>query len=572
MQVQKPCNGTSAEIEHAPALNAYYQFERPDVLELIPKDAKRVLEIGCAAGWLGNEIKRRQQCRVHGIEPNGLAAREAAKKIDKVWNVNVEDCLDVLESASFDCIVLADVLEHLIDPWAVLKKLRSKLTEGGTIVASIPNICNWNVVDALIKGDWKYQSEGVLDRTHLRFFTLRTILELFWNADLRVIEVKTTNRDIASGNTTAAALRKIDLPAESIQERGTVYQYLVVGQRLSGCEELPKVCIVILNWNNKSDTVECLHSVKGIDYKNYEVVVVDNGSTDDSAQAIRQLFPEVTVVETGRNLGYAGGNNVGLRHALETGAKWVLVLDNDAVVDPMILTRFIHAGELVPDAGVLGAKIYFYSDRNRIWHAGATGIDELGEFTPLGNGCLDTGRDFNVLTQVDYVSGCAFFVRTEWLRKIGLFEEKFFLTHEDLDWCFRAKRLGLKCIFVPDAHVWHKVSASFGGEQSPVHRYFLMRSRLVWARKNLRLAQRWRLWRKVTGELFEECVDSLSSMRWSKSSEYPYSKQVYWLIRRWMTELSENCDRPEFRAKVYGLRDYLLGRFGYEDETIRSLK
>jgi GT2 family glycosyltransferase len=400
-----------------------------------------------------------------------------------------------------------------------------------------------------------------------RLFTPRTILQLLWNARLKIIELKTTEADITS--TKSIALKNIALPSESIRHRGTVRQYPVVSERLPAFQELPKVSIVILNWNNKNDTLECLDSVSRIDYNNFEVMVVDNGSTDGSVQAIQHLFPQVAVLETGKNLGYAGGNNVGLRRALQTGASWVLVLNNDTVVDPMILKQFVHAGVLIPDAAVLGAKIYFYSDRKRIWHAGATGIDELGQFRPLGNGCLDTSGEFSNITEVDYVYGCAFFVRTDRLQKIGLFDEKFFLTHEDLDWCFRAKRLGLKCIFVPDAQIWHKVSASFGGEQSPVHNYFMMRSRLLWAKKNLHVAQRCRLWRKVAHELFQE---STSAVRWSISSEYPYLKQFYWLIRRLMRELRESYHRPEFRAKVYGVRDFLLGRFGYEDKTIRSLK
>jgi GT2 family glycosyltransferase/2-polyprenyl-3-methyl-5-hydroxy-6-metoxy-1,4-benzoquinol methylase len=575
-ETQKPGDRISTDIQVEPAVGTYYQYERPELLDLIPTDAKRVLDIGCAAGWLGAEIKRRQQCRVYGIEPNVTAAQEAARKIDKVWNVKVEEWVDMLEPSFFDCIVLADVLEHLIDPWSVLKKLGEKLEVGGKIVASIPNICNWMVVEALVKGRWTYESEGLLDRTHLRFFTLASIRELFWNAHLRLVALKTTTRDSALRDNAAASIKntlsKIELPAESIKERGTVWQYLVVGEKPPLVEDSPSVSIVIVNWNNKDNTLECLRSAKQIDYENYEVVVVDNGSTDDSVAAIRRSFPDVTVIETKKNLGYAGGNNVGLRHVLKTGSKWVLLLNNDTVVDPMVLKRFVQAGELIPDAGVLGAKVYFYSDPNRIWHAGGICCDDSGEFRALGTGWLDTGQDFNIIREVDCVYGCAFFLRSDSVRRVGLFEEKFFLTHADVDWCRRAKRSGLECIFVPDAHVWHKVSASPGGEQSPVHHYFTMRSRLVWAKKNLGPVHRWHLWARIAGELSHEYFDSLYLMRWSKSSDYAHSKQLYWLTRHWLNELREKYCRPEFRAKVYGLRDYLLGRFGSEEKTVRSLK
>jgi len=385
--------------------------------------------------------------------------------------------------------------------------------------------------------------------------------------------LKTSKRDVAfASKKSVAAIKKIKLPAESIKEQGAVFQYLVVCQKLPCREDSPKVSIVVLNWNRKADTLECLKSLKTIKYDNFEVVVVDNGSTDDSVQAIQQSFPDVSLIETGENLGYAGGNNAGLRHALNAGAKWVLVLNNDTVVDPMILRRFIQAGELIPDAGVLGAKVYFYSEPKRIWHAGATCLDGLAHFRSLGYGCLDNGQDFSSIREVDYVYGCAFFIATETIKIVGLFDEKFFLTHEDVDWCLRAKRLGLKCIFVPEAHVWHKCSVSFGGGESPAYKYFLTRGKLLWARKNLEPIQRCHVWVSVFRELFGDYFGSLSLSRWSRSPQYRYSRQVYWLISHWIQEFRENYARPEFRAKLYGLRDYLLGRFGYEEETIRTLK
>jgi GT2 family glycosyltransferase/2-polyprenyl-3-methyl-5-hydroxy-6-metoxy-1,4-benzoquinol methylase len=548
---------------------AYYKFERPEVLALIPIEAKRILDVGCAAGWLSEAIKQRQECTVYGIEPNPLAARRASKKMDKVWNAEVKDIVDVLEPAFFDCIVVADILEHLNDPWLVLNQLKEKLVAGGKVIASIPNICNWNIVEDLIKGYWQYRSEGILDRTHLRFFTRRSIPELFWNAGLKMVELKTTTRDVVIPKRIMKTLKRMDLPAGSLKDEGSVFQYLVVAERVQELAHFPKVSAIVLNWNGKADTLECLESLKHVDYNNLEIVVVDNGSSDDSVLAIRQSFPKVTVIETGNNLGYAGGNNVGIRYALQNGAQWVLILNNDTVVHPMIVKSLLNAANIIPEAGVLGPKIYFYSEPNKIWHAGAKGIDELAQFPSLGYGCIDDGRDFDSIMETDYIYGCAFFIRADTVTKVGLFDERFFLTHEDIDWCRRSKHLGLKCIFVPDAKVWHKVSASFGGEESPVYNYFRMRGKLMWGKKHLNFLQRCYLWSSIIRELFHGYFGSLSRDGWS---EYPRLKQLYWLMRRCIKEFRANHLRPAPRAKLYGVIDYLLGRFGYPEGTLRKLK
>ena len=141
----------------------------------------------------------------------------------------------------------------------------------------------------------------------------------------------------------------------------------------------PKVYIIILNWNGRDDTLECIESVRNIDYPNFTVVVVDNGSSDDSVEAIHDKFPEITVLETGKNLGYAGGNNVGIRYVLRHRADFILLLNNDTIVDRKILSSFLDAVQLVGHSGIFGAKISFYSDPNKIWYAGAKWRKEVDE-------------------------------------------------------------------------------------------------------------------------------------------------------------------------------------------------
>ncbi|WP_022948507.1 glycosyltransferase family 2 protein [Methylohalobius crimeensis] len=246
----------------------------------------------------------------------------------------------------------------------------------------------------------------------------------------------------------------------------------------------PKVSIIILNWNGRDDTLACLDSVFKIDYPNFDVVVVDNGSTDDSVPAIRKAFPQAHLIETGKNLGYAGGNNVGIQYALNNKADYIFVLNNDTTVAPDVLTHLVQAAEKHPEAAVLGPVIYEMERPETIWTAG----EAFGEgFTCVH---LRQGESETVLNKddgrtVDWVTGAAFFTRSSALRDIGLFDERYFLVYEESDWCFRARRAGYSCLIVPQASVWHKVGSAFGSESSPLRTYFSTRNRLLFAEQNL---------------------------------------------------------------------------------------
>src|SRR5450755_72122 len=135
--------------------------------------------------------------------------------------------------------------------------------------------------------------------------------------------------------------------------------------------KLPRVAIVIVIWNNKEDTVECLTSFRGDTYPNKQIIIVDNGSTDDSVEVIRASFPEVTVLQTGLNLGFTGGNNVGIDHALESGADYVYLINNDTTVEPDALTKLLEAMLENRDAGLIAPVIHDYDPPRAIWFAGS---------------------------------------------------------------------------------------------------------------------------------------------------------------------------------------------------------
>ena len=321
-----------------------------------------------------------------------------------------------------------------------------------------------------------------------------------------------------------------------------------------------KVFIIILNWNGKEDTLECLNSVQSIDYPNYVTVVVDNGSSDESAKTIRKEFLEVKVIETGENLGYAGGNNVGIRYALENGADFILLLNNDTIVDPQLLKAFINAALQIDRLGILSPKIYYFSNRKKIWYAGGQQIKQTALFKHVGIGCDENERQYQKLMETDYASGCAFFADATVFRKVGLFDETFFLTYEETDFCYRAKNENIRSYVVPEAKVWHKISVSFGGEKSPMFKYFLTRNRLLWAERHLSKDRLFIIIIKDLYRLFEYILPI--SIKINRSENKLFIKSAGKPTQNYRDNIREKYQDPIMKAHLYGIRDYFLRRFG----------
>ena len=276
-------------------------------------------------------------------------------------------------------------------------------------------------------------------------------------------------------------------------------------------QSLNNVAIVVLNWNGKSDTLECLDSLTKVSFSNLETIVVDNGSTDDSVVTIKTDYPRVTVLETGKNLGFAEGNNVGIRLALERNADYVLLLNNDTVVDSNIIEAFIDAAKKYPNGGVYGAKIYYHAEPKRIWYAGGTWDKNEKCFAQIGDGVDDIGQ-FNEVVTTEFVVGCAMFIPAQVLKKVGLLESEFFLNYEEIDFCSRIKQAGYENIYVPDAILWHKISVSFGGESSPLKTYFTFRNRLLWAKRNLPFRERFIIHVSVYGGFKKDSLNRCFSL------------------------------------------------------------
>jgi GT2 family glycosyltransferase len=217
----------------------------------------------------------------------------------------------------------------------------------------------------------------------------------------------------------------------------------------------PKVCVLILNRDRRDDTLACLRSLLPSPYPNLDVVLLDNASSDGTAAAVRAAYPDtVTVIETGGNLGYAGGNNVGIEWAQRQHADYVLLLNEDTIVDPAFLGRLVAAAEQRPGVGFLGPLVYHHNEPQVIQSAG--GIITPGWHTAhRGQNQPDTGQ-YTTPMEADWVSGCAIFMRMRVVDQIGMLDPAFFIYSEEVDWCVRARRAGFAGLVVPAARIWHK--------------------------------------------------------------------------------------------------------------------
>jgi GT2 family glycosyltransferase len=303
--------------------------------------------------------------------------------------------------------------------------------------------------------------------------------------------------------------------------------------------KLPQVTIIVLNWNGLNDTLDCLESLDQLDYQNYKVVIVDNGSIDGSVPVIRERFPGVTIIENGENLGYAGGNNVGLRYAMAEEADYALLLNNDTVVDPAFLRILVYAVQAEPAVGIAGPTIYYHERPDVIWSAGGAIDWQRGNTRMVGLDERGEGQFGAEPRAVDFVTGCAMLIRRTVMEKAGLLDERFFAYYEETEWCVRVARAGYKIVHVPLARMWHKISPSAQADSPLVH-YYMTRNRLLFL--------------KATGA-------GLGAWLHTLFAEY-LRTLISWSVRpRW------RCKQAQRRAMLQAIGDTWRRRWGKQHIT-----
>ncbi len=314
----------------------YYHWSRPELVDLVPLWATRVLDVGCGAGVMGQELKKRGVPEVVGIEINPAIAEEARSRLDRVLVGDVEAMELPFPEHYFDAIVYGDVLEHLHDPWTLLSRHKRHLAEGGCIICSIPNAGHMSVVKNLLAGKWEYQPAGIMDRTHLRFFTLAEMRTMLENAGFSVNQVKRVEEPLdKEEEILLQKLKATGAATEEFIQGAPVVQYLLVAAPLeqdhvthqdssvqpSSYESRPTLSLCMIVENEEEYLPRCLASVQGVVD---EIIVVDTGSTDRTVEIARGFGARVYHHPWGGD--FSEARNVSLEHA--TG-DWILFLDAD---------------------------------------------------------------------------------------------------------------------------------------------------------------------------------------------------------------------------------------------------
>ncbi len=294
-------------------------------------------------------------------------------------------------------------------------------------------------------------------------------------------------------------------------------------------EHEPTVAIIILNWNSGLHTRDCLASLAQLDYGSCFTLVVDNGSTDRSLQHVRDEFPGVTILENGRNLGFTGGNNVGMEWAMGQGADYMLLLNDDTEVAPDFLHRLVEAAEADPAIGMAGPTIRYHDQPEVIWSAGGEIDRARGRTRMAGLNEPDSGQFGPTPRSVDFITGCALLVKRAVVEQVGLLDDRFFAYYEETEWCVRAAKKGFKIVHVPKAIVWHKIQIE-KRDDSPQVLYYMTRNRLLFLRS---AGLGWRAWfSTLLGDILR------TFLAWSLMPRWKHKRFHRWVLMKAVMDAS----------------------------------
>jgi GT2 family glycosyltransferase/SAM-dependent methyltransferase/predicted Zn-dependent protease len=485
---------------------SYYGFARPDVVEAIIKNnlpTSKVLEIGCAGGATGKNMKERLPVQSYlGIDISPEAADMAKNHLDRVIVADVENS-DLssehgLKPDEYDLLLALDVLEHLYDPWDSLAELSRYVKPGGYVVASIPNIQNITIVQDLIKGNWHYQDAGILDATHLRFFTLEEAKKMFSGADLSVQSIEQVMNPALdmtkvkeSGNTYRQGKLVINDLSRTELIQFFTYQYIIIAKKASAPAtakvQLPEkisadesigqnqplsrfrygeslqgvVSIVILTFNQLEYTKKCVKSIRKYTPEHHEIIFVDNGSTDGTVKWLTGQIQEKNnyhLIENRENFGFAKGCNQGME---ASRGEFILLLNNDVVVADGWLSGLLDCLNHAPEAGIVGPMTNNISGPQQAVSDEYRSMDYLERYAAKYREQYRHRR----IPLRRIVGFCMLFKRTL-TEQIGMLDESFGTGNfEDDDFCLRAVLAGYRNYVAGDVFIHHFGSRSFIGNK-----------------------------------------------------------------------------------------------------------
>jgi GT2 family glycosyltransferase/tetratricopeptide (TPR) repeat protein/SAM-dependent methyltransferase len=440
----------------------YFDHARPELLALIPPVARDVVDVGCGAGRLGEALKARQPVHVVGVEQDPRAAAAARGRLDLVVEGDAEAVAWPFPGGTFDAVVCGDVLEHLRNPLTFLRKARTWLRPGGLLLASLPNVRHHSVVRGLLDGNWTYEPAGLLDHTHLRFFTRREVEKLFHRAGFGPAALSPVpgpgyaewDRAGRPGEVRVGALRIGPMSAAEAEEF-YAYQWLVTAGP-AATPDRGLTSVIILTHNQLAHTRGCVDSIRLLTDEPYELVFVDNGSTDGTPDYLRALAAaddRVKVVLNPDNRGFPAGANQGI--VASAGAQ-VLLLNNDTVVTTGWLGRLLDALHSAPDVGLAGPCSNRVSGGQQVE---VTYDDPSG----LDGFAWEWGKAHaGVTEETDRLVGFCLLARRAVIDRVGLLDERFGVGNfEDDDYCLRAHRAGYRAVIARGAFVHHDGGVTF---------------------------------------------------------------------------------------------------------------
>jgi GT2 family glycosyltransferase/Flp pilus assembly protein TadD/glycosyltransferase involved in cell wall biosynthesis/2-polyprenyl-3-methyl-5-hydroxy-6-metoxy-1,4-benzoquinol methylase len=437
----------------------YYQFSRPEVQALVPLTARRILDVGCAGGALGKALKDRQNCEVTGIEYVPAVAEQARTGLDKVYSGDVNEIALTLPKDYFEAIILADVLEHLPDPATTLARLLPTLTLHGKIIISIPNMRHWSVVKGLLEGQWEYEEAGLLDRTHLRFFTRASFEKLLHQVGLKPVSVGATHiKSPSIPHSVVTVLQHEGLNVSTLAQESQVYQWLYVAEPVTAPKATQDLTsIIILTHNQLDHTKLCLQTLEQHTPQPHELILVDNGSTDGTVPYLRHYAAgrdHIRLIENADNRGFAAGNNQGL--AIAQG-DYVVLLNNDTVVTADWLARLLNVFEQYPDTGIVGPVSNYVSGPQQVAGTTYQTVADMHQFAQ------QWATDHAGQSQEFYrVVGFCLLAKRTVIDRIGGLDEQFGRGNfEDDDFCVRAALAGFKARIARDVFIHHTGNQTF---------------------------------------------------------------------------------------------------------------
>jgi hypothetical protein len=261
---------------------------------------------------------------------------------------------------------------------------------------------------------------------------------------------------------------------------------LVLGGQPEVSDDQPRILAITLNWRQPLITLECIRALQAMQHPGLDILVVDNGSDDDSVPIFKEHHDlAFEILELTQNVGFAAGNNYGLLVAMDRGYDFALLINNDAFAAPDMLDRLLMESE--SDIGILSPKIYYESEPNHIWFAGGRRQPYTLDLVDTGRGKVDHAK-WMISHDVDYLLGACMLVNLQAARVVGLLDERYFFYFEDLDWSIRFTEAGYRLRLVPKAHVYHRVAVSTGSDaDSAQRRYYLAYGSVLFWKENARL-------------------------------------------------------------------------------------